>query len=66
MSLYKTELCRSWEETGTCRYGTKCQFAHSDVELRHVDRHPKYKTEMCKTFWEKGTCPYGKRCCFIH
>ncbi|KAJ3201247.1 hypothetical protein HK099_002328 [Clydaea vesicula] len=66
MNLYKTELCRSWEETGTCRYGTKCQFAHSYVEVRGIDRHPKYKTEMCKTFWEKGTCPYGKRCCFIH
>ena len=24
-SLYKTELCRSYEETGTCRYGAKCQ-----------------------------------------
>ncbi len=24
-SLYKTELCRSWEETGYCRYSTKCQ-----------------------------------------
>eukprot|EP00842_Homolaphlyctis_polyrhiza_P003992 jgi/Hompol1/4594/HPOL_001792-RA len=65
-SLYKTELCRSWEETGTCRYGNKCQFAHSQAELRVVERHPKYKTEMCKTFWEKGSCPYGKRCCFIH
>ncbi|KAJ3036773.1 hypothetical protein HDV00_002385 [Rhizophlyctis rosea] len=66
LSLYKTELCRSWEETGYCRYASKCQFAHSESELRPVDRHPKYKTEMCKTFWEKGTCPYGKRCCFIH
>lgn len=66
MGLYKTELCRSWEETGACRYGNKCQFAHSREELRVIDRHPKYKTEMCKTFWEKGTCPYGKRCCFIH
>ncbi|KAJ3129100.1 hypothetical protein HK101_005296, partial [Irineochytrium annulatum] len=66
MSLYKTELCRSWEETGQCRYGLKCQFAHSRDELRIVDRHPKYKTQMCKTFWEKGSCPYGKRCCFIH
>ncbi|ORX83972.1 hypothetical protein BCR32DRAFT_201294, partial [Anaeromyces robustus] len=65
-NLYKTELCRSYEETGHCRYGSKCQFAHSESELRHVDRHPKYKTEMCKTFWEQGTCPYGKRCCFIH
>ncbi|ORY15100.1 hypothetical protein LY90DRAFT_177889 [Neocallimastix californiae] len=65
-NLYKTELCRSFEETGHCRYGSKCQFAHSESELRHVERHPKYKTEMCKTFWELGTCPYGKRCCFIH
>jgi len=24
-NLYKTELCRSWEETGHCRYGSKCQ-----------------------------------------
>jgi len=65
-NLYKTELCHSFEETGHCRYGSKCQFAHSESELRHVDRHPKYKTEICKTFWEQGTCPYGKRCCFIH
>jgi hypothetical protein len=24
---FKTELCRSWEEKGYCRYGAKCQFA---------------------------------------
>ncbi|KAI9364867.1 hypothetical protein DFJ73DRAFT_619839, partial [Zopfochytrium polystomum] len=65
-NLYKTELCRSWEETGHCRYGAKCQFAHSEAELRAVDRHPKYKTSLCKTFWELGSCPYGMRCCFIH
>ncbi|KAI9032453.1 hypothetical protein DFJ74DRAFT_754223 [Hyaloraphidium curvatum] len=64
--LYKTELCRSWEETGRCRYGLKCQFAHGEAELRAVERHPKYKTELCKTFWETGWCPYGRRCCFIH
>ncbi|KAF8078287.1 hypothetical protein FPV67DRAFT_1464817 [Lyophyllum atratum] len=66
LGLYKTELCRSWEEKGTCRYGTKCQFAHGEDELRKVSRHPKYKTEICRTFWVSGTCPYGKRCCFIH
>ncbi|TPX37326.1 hypothetical protein SeMB42_g06937 [Synchytrium endobioticum] len=66
-TLYKTELCRSWEETGgQCKYADKCQFAHGIDELRPVDRHPRYKTEMCRTFWEKGSCPYGKRCCFIH
>ncbi|KAI0786079.1 hypothetical protein C8Q75DRAFT_722116 [Abortiporus biennis] len=66
LGLYKTELCRSWEEKGSCRYGTKCQFAHGEDELRKVQRHPKYKTEICRTFWVSGSCPYGKRCCFIH
>jgi hypothetical protein len=42
----QTELCRSWEETGSCRYGGKCQFAHGREELRPVQRHPKYKTEV--------------------
>jgi butyrate response factor 1 len=42
----QTELCRSWEEFGSCRYGIKCQFAHSREELRPVNRHPKYKTEV--------------------
>ncbi|THH32355.1 hypothetical protein EUX98_g1872 [Antrodiella citrinella] len=66
LGLYKTELCRSWEEKGSCRYGSKCQFAHGEDELRKVQRHPKYKTEICRTFWVSGSCPYGKRCCFIH
>ncbi|KAF8489585.1 hypothetical protein JB92DRAFT_1364905 [Gautieria morchelliformis] len=66
LGLYKTELCRSWEEKGSCRYGPKCQFAHGEDEIRKVARHPKYKTEICRTFWVSGSCPYGKRCCFIH
>lgn len=41
LGLYKTELCRSWEEKGSCRYGAKCQFAHGEGELRTVARHPK-------------------------
>ncbi|KAK4704794.1 hypothetical protein P7C70_g1416, partial [Phenoliferia sp. Uapishka_3] len=43
LGLYKTELCRSWEEKGNCRYGTKCQFAHGIQEIREVPRHPKVK-----------------------
>lgn len=64
--LYKTEFCRSIEETGYCKYRDRCQFAHSMQELREATRHPRYKTQICKTFWEEGHCPYGKRCCFIH
>jgi len=65
-NLFKTELCQSWKETGACRYGPKCQFAHGKDELRPVIRHPKYKTEICKTFSTSGHCPYGKRCRFVH
>ncbi|TMS12598.1 mRNA decay activator protein ZFP36L1 [Larimichthys crocea] len=65
-SRYKTELCRPFEENGTCKYGDKCQFAHGMQELRSLNRHPKYKTELCRTFHSSGYCPYGPRCNFIH
>jgi len=65
-NLYKTELCRSQIETGVCRYGAKCQFAHGEHEIRSVTRHPKYKTDLCRSFHTTGTCPYGNRCHFIH
>lgn len=65
-SRYKTELCRPFEENGTCKYGDKCQFAHGAHELRTLARHPKYKTELCRTFHTTGFCPYGPRCHFIH
>ncbi|XP_035240905.1 mRNA decay activator protein ZFP36 [Anguilla anguilla] len=63
---YKTELCRSFQENGSCKYGSKCQFAHGESELRGLHRHPKYKTEACRTFYNFGYCPYGARCHFIH
>nr|XP_033808579.1 mRNA decay activator protein ZFP36L1 isoform X1 [Geotrypetes seraphini] len=65
-SRYKTELCRPFEENGSCKYGDKCQFAHGIHELRNLTRHPKYKTELCRTFHTIGFCPYGPRCHFIH
>ncbi|KAL1138527.1 hypothetical protein AAG570_008590 [Ranatra chinensis] len=65
-SRYKTELCRPFEESGMCKYGDKCQFAHGEHELRGLVRHPKYKTELCRTFHTVGFCPYGPRCHFIH
>ncbi|XP_016101296.1 zinc finger protein 36, C3H1 type-like 2 [Sinocyclocheilus grahami] len=63
---YKTELCRSFQEHGSCKYGSKCQFAHGESELRGQYRHPKYKTQACRTFYQFGYCPYGSRCHFLH
>ncbi|EHB09400.1 Tristetraproline [Heterocephalus glaber] len=60
-SRYKTELCRTFSESGRCRYGAKGR-----GELRQASRPPKYKTELCHEFYLQGRCPYGSRCHFIH
>jgi butyrate response factor 1 len=65
-SRYKTEMCRPFQENGSCKYGEKCQFAHGFSELRTVTRHPKYKTDLCRTYHASGFCPYGPRCHFVH
>ena len=49
--LLQTEMCRTFEETGNCKYRVKCQFAHDPSEIRNIPRHPRYKTEICKTFF---------------
>lgn len=63
---YKTEMCRPYQENGTCKYGDKCQFAHGTHDIRNVSRHPKYKTDLCRTYHSVGFCPYGPRCHFVH
>ena len=62
-ALYKTEICRNWDESGECRYGRSCQFAHGSTELRTVQRHCQWKTKTCLA-WINGGCTYGSRCCY--
>lgn len=61
LGLYKTELCRSWEEKGTCRYGPKCQFAHGEDELRKVQRHPKVRGPPHRYLLCAHICPLSTR-----
>ena len=64
---YKTEICRNYQLTGQCRFGSKCSFAHGEVELRnkkHINLH--YKSKVCNQFFELGYCPYGNRCQYLH
>jgi len=64
---YKTEMCKNWEQTGTCKFGADCAFAHGQHELQHKKHVPaKYKTKLCKSFHEALYCPYGQRCQFLH
>ncbi len=63
----KTEMCRNWEISGTCKFQNTCSFAHGHHELvkkKHVP--PNFKTKACLQFHETGFCPYGNRCQFLH
>ncbi|CAD8069477.1 unnamed protein product [Paramecium sonneborni] len=63
----KTELCKNFVMTGTCKYGNECSFAHGNTELQpKTHLHSKYKTKPCKRFFQQGYCPYGIRCQYIH
>jgi len=64
---YKTELCKHFSETGTCKWADKCRFAHGTEEI-HLKTHInlQYKTKLCENFFNKGFCPYGHRCQYQH
>ena len=64
---FKTEMCKNWIESGRCRYGSKCQFAHGYHELvGKAPQNNRYKSKLCSTFQTQFYCPYGKRCLFRH
>lgn len=66
LAKFKTELCKNWQ-TGTCKFGSKCAFAHGSEELTEKKHLPSnYKTKVCKQFHEELYCSYGERCQFIH
>ena len=31
---YKSKVCKRWVNSGACKYGSKCVFAHSEEELQ--------------------------------
>lgn len=64
---FKTELCKSWIETGFCIYGNKCRFAHGRDEIFDKPiNNTKYKQKNCISFFKNGYCNYGTRCHFKH
>lgn len=66
-SVYKTDICRAWEESGNCRYNSKCQFAHGREEL-HPSRLMKSKSEAqtSKLSIRLGQGTYGPNSRVVH
>ncbi|CAI8617875.1 unnamed protein product [Vicia faba] len=60
-SLFKAEICRAWEESGNCRFNSKCQFAHVREEL-HPGRFSmmnKFEAQMGKISIRPGPSIYS-------
>ncbi|KAK7319392.1 hypothetical protein RJT34_04113 [Clitoria ternatea] len=67
-SMFKTETCRAWEESGNCRYNSKCQFAHGKEELHPSRLSTKSKSgaQPCKSFIRAGSSMLGPSCSIVH
>lgn len=64
---YKTEICKNFEQTRVCKFGSNCCFAHGEAELRtKLVSNEFYKTKICRHFEHSGFCPYGQRCQYFH
>jgi len=61
---YKTTICKSWAESGSCPYGGACLFAHGEGEKRSEGQQ--YKTVLCKNWEASGTCQWGEQCKWAH
>ncbi|XWS68332.1 hypothetical protein CRYUN_Cryun04dG0081200 [Craigia yunnanensis] len=61
VGFYKSEICRTWEEFGHCRYGSKCQFSHGKGEVRPTSFPFRSKSEaqMYKSYASALSCTYG-------
>lgn len=61
--FYRTRLC-FFNSQGRCRYGARCAFAHSNVDLSVMPDLT--KTSLCKD-WKEGKCTKSAAdCLFAH
>lgn len=59
-------MCKNFAETGHCRYGPRCRFAHGPRELVKGSVTNCFRKRKCNSYWEHGFCSYGTRCQFAH
>lgn len=70
-------MCRKFQDTGYCPYGSKCNFAHGSHQMRKLDApsykvqktpsvSDKFKQQPCLVFHNGGVCHLGSKCSYIH
>ncbi|XP_004248809.1 uncharacterized protein [Solanum lycopersicum] len=66
-SVHKSETCRWWEDSGTCRFGSKCRFVHGKEDLRSTAFANRNQSEalLCRSY-TSGPSSYGPRGRSVH
>jgi len=64
LDLKKTKICPVIKQGKRCPKGDKCNFAHSNEELRSKPNLT--KTKMCPNITKNGHCELGENCNFAH
>ncbi|CDW71209.1 zinc finger [Stylonychia lemnae] len=79
-NLYKTQLCKHFQQTKQCHVGKRCHFAHGEHELRKREEplplevtmrmmnipYNNFKTQTCKNYEKEGKCKFGDKCSYAH
>jgi hypothetical protein len=48
---FRTEMCKTYELYGTCKFGDRCSFAHTRTNMMvKTQVSTNYKTKLCKKF----------------
>ncbi|XP_061346525.1 uncharacterized protein LOC133292166 [Gastrolobium bilobum] len=59
-SVFKTDICRAWEESGNCRYNSKCQIAHGkELHPSRLSMMSKYEAQTSKSPLSAGSRIHG-------
>ena len=61
-------LCKYFKQTGTCRFGASCRYAHDDGGGSGGGKKQDMgaNRQICFLFQRDGTCGYGERCRYSH
>ena len=65
---FKTDLCRNWMNTGSCKFGKDCTYAHGQHELQSK---PELPSNLYTNFWKAFNqkpyiCAKGDQCSKLH
>jgi hypothetical protein len=63
---YKKILCKPFMETGYCKFGKNCHFAHGHKDLLPKKNRKLYKTRLCGQFINTGYCDFNHLCFYAH